>query len=60
MEPRARPLPTSLIRKEFDKAQAELRAMKKKKKLLAERKVINLQLKTLKDCERLLWDIMLI
>jgi hypothetical protein len=34
--------------------------MRKRKKLPAERKVIDLQLKTLRDCERLLEDIMLI
>jgi hypothetical protein len=57
---RERPISASLIRREFRKAAAKLRAKRKEKKVVAERKVIDLQLKTLTDCERLLWDIMLI
>jgi len=60
MTPRERPISASLIRREFRKAEAKLRAKRKQKKLQGERKVIDLQLKTLNDCERLLWDIMLI
>jgi hypothetical protein len=60
MTPRERPISASLIKEEFRKAAAKLRAKRKKEKLRAEREVIDLQLKTLSDCERLLWDIMLI
>jgi hypothetical protein len=53
-----RPVSAAAIRQAFRKAGAELNA--KKKKAPGERKVIDLQLKTLKDCERLLEDIQLI
>jgi hypothetical protein len=61
MTTRERPLSESLIKREFEKAEAKLRAEREKtKERSPERTVIDLQLKTLKDCEGLLWDIMLI
>ena len=55
-----RPVSRSVIEKEFSKAEEKLRSEKEKKKLPAEREVIDLQLRTLKDCRKLLDDIMLI
>jgi hypothetical protein len=55
-----RPVSGAAIRREFRKGRKELTATRKKKKWPAERKVIDLQLKTLKDCEQSLRNILLI
>jgi hypothetical protein len=48
------PVSAVALRRAFRKEDAELRAMRKKKKLPADKKVIDLQLKALKACEQLL------
>ena len=53
MARRKSPVSAAAIHRELHKAYAKLNSMRKKK-LPAERKVIDLEMKTLKRCERLL------
>lgn len=59
MARRKPPVSAAAIQRELRKAYARLSAMRKKK-LPAERKVIDLEMKTLKRCERLLKNLQFI
>jgi hypothetical protein len=60
MAPGERPVSAAVIQREFRKGRAKLSGMRKKKKLPADREVIDLQIKTLSSCEQLLKNILLI
>ena len=53
---RTKPVPTTAIRREIDKVQKMLRALRRKASLQTPKK-INLKLRDLRRCEKLLEDI---